>query len=126
MLLSFVGQATNLINPNSEAMAIGVLFKELLYALGGLVALWFAWRVLEWGWLIPRRLGRALRAQGLHGTAYRFPAGDLKKAERRLAAERAKPMPLLSHDISVRAQPLVHETIKEHGTPVARIARHQR
>jgi hypothetical protein len=115
-----------LINRNSEAMAISVLLEELLYALGGLVALWFAWRVLEWGWLRPRRLGRALRAQGLHGTAYRFPAGDLKKEERRFAAERAKPMPLQSHDITVRVQPLVRDTIKEHGTPVAQTARHQR
>lgn len=96
-------------------MAITALV-ELLYVLGGLVVLWFAWRVLEWGWLSPRRLGRALRAQGLNGTAYRFPAGDLKEEARQLEAERAKPMPLQSHSISARVQPLVHNTVKEHGT----------
>ncbi|XP_062215910.1 cytochrome P450 CYP72A616-like [Phragmites australis] len=95
-------------------MAIGAL-EELLYVLGGLVALWFAWRALEWGWLSPQRLGRALRAQGLHGTAYRFPAGDLKEEARLRAAERTKPMPLLSHGISARVEPLVHNTVKEHG-----------
>ncbi|KAK3161349.1 hypothetical protein QOZ80_1BG0076010 [Eleusine coracana subsp. coracana] len=97
-------------------MAIDRAFlEELLYVLGGLVVLWFAWRVLEWGWLSPRRLGRALRAQDLRGTAYRFPAGDLKDEARQLAAERAKPMPLQSHSISARVQPLIHNAVKEHG-----------
>ncbi|TVU35807.1 hypothetical protein EJB05_17731, partial [Eragrostis curvula] len=95
-------------------MAIDAL-EELLYVLGGLVALWFAWRALEWGWLSPRRLGRALRAQGIRGTPYRFPAGDLKEEARRLEAERAKSMPLQSHSISARVQPIVHNTVKEHG-----------
>ncbi|KAK3164840.1 hypothetical protein QOZ80_1AG0025500 [Eleusine coracana subsp. coracana] len=96
-------------------MAISAVEELLLYVVGGPVVVWFAWRVLEWGCLNPRRLGRALRAQGLHGTTYRFPAGDVKEAVRLLAAERAKPMPLQFHDISARVQPLVHNTIKEHG-----------
>ncbi|TVU35803.1 hypothetical protein EJB05_17709, partial [Eragrostis curvula] len=95
-------------------MAIDAL-EELLYVLGGSVALWFAWRALEWGWLSPRRLGRALRAQGIRGTSYRFPDGDLKEGVRRLAAERAKSMPLQSHGISARVLPIVHDTVKEHG-----------
>jgi hypothetical protein len=95
-------------------MAIAAL--ELLYVLGSLVALRLAWQVLEWGWLSPRRLGRALRAEGLRGTSYRFPAGDAKVEERLLAAARAKPMPSLSHAISARVGPLVHNAIHEHGT----------
>ncbi|OEL15790.1 Cytochrome P450 72A14 [Dichanthelium oligosanthes] len=92
-------------------MAIGALL-ELLCVLGGL---WLTWRALEWACLNPRRLGRALRAQGLHGTAYRFPSGDLAEEARLLAAERTKPMPLSSHAISGRVQPLVYNTVKEHG-----------
>ncbi|RLM94144.1 cytochrome P450 72A15-like [Panicum miliaceum] len=95
-------------------MAIGALL-ELLYVLGGLAALWFTWRALEWAWLSPRRLGRALRAQGLRGTSYRFPSGDLAEEARLLAAERTKPMPLLSHAICGRVEPLLHSTVKEHG-----------
>jgi hypothetical protein len=94
-------------------MAVAAL--ELLYVLGSLVALGLAWQALEWGWLSPRRLGRALRSEGLRGTAYRFPAGDAKEDERLLAAARTKPMPLLSHAISARVEPLVHNAIQEHG-----------
>lgn len=94
-------------------MAVAAL--ELLYVLGILVALRLAWQVLEWGWLSPRRLGRALRSEGLRGTAYRFPAGDAKDGERLLAAARSKPMPSLSHAISARVEPLVHNAIHEHG-----------
>nr|CAB3473663.1 unnamed protein product [Digitaria exilis] len=96
-------------------MAIAGALLKLLYVLGGLAALWFTWRVLEWGWLSPRRLGRALRAQGLRGTAYRFPSGDLPEEVRLLAAEVAKPMPLLSHDISARVAPLLYKGVKDHG-----------
>ncbi|CAO2191142.1 unnamed protein product [Urochloa humidicola] len=101
-------------------MAI-IAWAELLYVLGGLAVLWFVWRVLEWGWLSPRRLGRALlHAQGLRGTAYRFPSGDLAEEKRLLAAQRARPLPLSSsssspHDIAARVDPLVHNTVKEHG-----------
>jgi hypothetical protein len=41
-----------------------------------LLVAWCAARALEWAWLRPRRLERALRAQGLRGTAYRPLAGD--------------------------------------------------
>ncbi|KAF8696982.1 hypothetical protein HU200_036629 [Digitaria exilis] len=88
---------------------------SLLCALVALAALWFTWRVLEWAWLSPRRVGRALRAQGLRGTAYRFPSGDLPEEVRLLAAEVAKPMPLLSHDISARVAPLLYKGVKDHG-----------
>ncbi|KAJ1284424.1 hypothetical protein BS78_03G203200 [Paspalum vaginatum] len=79
-----------------------------------LVALWWAWRVLESTWILPRRLGGALRAQGLRGTAYRFPFGDLKEMARLAAADRARPMPL-SHDITPRVNRLYHNVIAEHG-----------
>ncbi|KAF8675953.1 hypothetical protein HU200_047453 [Digitaria exilis] len=95
---------------------MAIVAFELLYVLGGLAILWLVWRALEWGWLRPRRLGRAMRAQGLRGTAFRFPSGDLAEETRLLAAQRAKPLPQSSaHDITARVQPLVHKAINEHG-----------
>ncbi|XP_062215899.1 cytochrome P450 CYP72A616-like [Phragmites australis] len=88
---------------------------SLLCALGALVFLWWAWRALERTWFIPRRLGRALRAQGLRGTAYRFPAGDMKEFIRLGAEACSEPMPLQSHAITPRAVPFDHSVIKQHG-----------
>jgi len=87
---------------------------SLLFFLGLLLALWWAWRVLESTWIVPRRLGRALQSQGLPGTPYRFPFGDLKRFSRLAAAARAKPMPL-SHDITPRVHRFYHDIIREHG-----------
>lgn len=78
------------------------------------MALWWAWRVLQSAWIIPRRLGPALQAQGLRGSTYRFPFGDLKEFARLAAAARAKPMPL-SHDITPRVNRLYYNAIKEQG-----------
>ncbi|KAF8696984.1 hypothetical protein HU200_036631 [Digitaria exilis] len=88
---------------------------ELFYVLGDLMAMWLVWRALEWGWLRPRRLGRALHAQGLRSTAFRFPSGDLAEETRLLAAQRAKPLPLSSaHAITARVEPLLHKAVNEH------------
>ena len=46
------------------------------------VAAWCAVRAVEWAWWRPRRLARALRSQGLRGTAYRSLAGDAPLTER--------------------------------------------
>ncbi|TVU35804.1 hypothetical protein EJB05_17710, partial [Eragrostis curvula] len=99
-------------------MAVGTLLLQQpwtwLCFLGSFLALWWAWRVLESAWIIPRRLGPALQAQGLRGTVYRFPFGDLKEFARLAAAARAKPMQL-SHDITPRVNRFYYDTIKEHG-----------
>ncbi|KAJ1284419.1 hypothetical protein BS78_03G202800 [Paspalum vaginatum] len=76
---------------------------------------WCAARALEWAWWRPRRLGRALRAQGLSGTAYRSLAGDAPLTERLNREARARPLPLGCHDVVPRAMPLFHQTMKEHG-----------
>ncbi|KAL6615625.1 hypothetical protein ACP70R_037895 [Stipagrostis hirtigluma subsp. patula] len=88
---------------------------SLLYALGALAALWWALRALERAWLGPRRLGRALRTQGLRGTAYRFPSGDMREFVRLGAAACSQPMPLRSHAVAPRADPFDHSVIKQHG-----------
>ncbi|KAL6842598.1 hypothetical protein ACP4OV_027442 [Aristida adscensionis] len=96
------------------AIVGAALVWSWLCFLGALVALWWAWRMLHAAWIVPRRLERALRAQGLPGSPYRFPFGDLKQFARLVSAARAKPMPL-SHDITPRVNPLYYNAIREHG-----------
>ncbi|RLN22438.1 cytochrome P450 72A13-like [Panicum miliaceum] len=86
-------------------------------AFQGLLALlvvWAAYRAAERCWLRPRRLDRALRAQGLGGTVYRFPAGDLRENARLNEEARSRPMPLC-HDVIPRIAPHLLNTVKEHG-----------
>lgn len=79
------------------------------------VVAWCAVRAVEWAWWRPRRLARALRAQGLRGTAYRSLAGDAPLTERLNREARSRTMPLGCHDVVPRAMPLFHQTMKEHG-----------
>lgn len=89
---------------------------SLLRVLAALLVLWAASHAAERYWLRPRRLGRALRAQGLSGTTYRFPAGDFAENVRLSQEARAKPMsPPCCHDIVSRVVPHLHRTVREHG-----------
>jgi hypothetical protein len=87
---------------------------SLLCGLAALLVLWAVSRTAERCWLRPRRISRALRAQGLGGTVYRFPAGDLAENGRLNEEARSKPMPPC-HDIVPRVLPHLHNTVKEHG-----------
>ncbi|VAI93429.1 unnamed protein product [Triticum turgidum subsp. durum] len=80
-----------------------------------LAALWCAGRALAGAWLGPPRVARALRSQGVRGTSYRFPSGDMKEYVRLLAAACSQPMPLSSHAVAARAVPFDHAIIKQHG-----------
>ncbi|XBH97676.1 hypothetical protein VPH35_127318 [Triticum aestivum] len=81
----------------------------------GLVLLWQATRLLHWLWWCLRRLGRALHAQGLRGTPYRFLTGDIIKANRRNRGARSKPMLLGCHDISPHVASFLHDVLRKHG-----------
>lgn len=58
--------------------AFSTPWSFLVYGLLGALLLRQAGRLLEQFWWRPRWLERALRAQGLGGTSYRFLTGDLK------------------------------------------------
>ncbi|XP_065000658.1 cytochrome P450 CYP72A616-like [Musa acuminata AAA Group] len=102
---------------SSVAMA-EFLVADVLWSLGwgvaGLLFLAWALRVLNRAWWRPRWLERALRAQGLNGTAYRFPYGDLKENARFSKEARAKPMPL-AHNIIPRLLPFLNRAMDEYG-----------
>ncbi|CAL4950826.1 unnamed protein product [Urochloa decumbens] len=92
--------------------------QQLLICAAVLVAVvaWCAARAAEWAWLRPRRLGRALRAQGLRGTAYRPISGDASLADRlALEARSGPPLPPGCHAVVPRAMPLFHHAMEEHG-----------
>ena len=104
-------------------MALGALLAAvpsvprsfLVYGVPGLVLLWQGGRLLNRLWWQPRRLERALRAQGLRGTSYRFLTGDLKDFNRLNKEAWATPLPLGCHDIVPRVTPFLCNRVREHG-----------
>ena len=102
----------------TSVMGSFLLPREALYAAAVAAIAWcYVW-VLEWAWWRPRRLGRALRSQGLRGTAYRPVAGDSPLMQRlnREARSRAMPLGVGCHGVVPRAMPLFHRAMQEHGT----------
>ncbi|KAI0522941.1 hypothetical protein KFK09_005330 [Dendrobium nobile] len=65
---------------------------------------WVGWLAVEWLWFQPRRLERKLRVQGIRGSRYRLPYGDLKEIRNLVDEARRKPLPL-SHSIVDRVVP---------------------
>jgi hypothetical protein len=61
-------------------------------------------------WLRPRRLERALRAQGLGGRPYSLLTRDVPRKNQQSS------MPLRCHDIVPYVVPLLHDAVQEHGT----------
>ncbi|XP_044454037.1 cytochrome P450 72A15-like [Triticum urartu] len=101
-----------------EAMAIlrDASPWSLLAGAAAMAALWWAVRMLEWVWWGPRRIERALRAQGLGGTQYRLLRGDIKEEQRLMRAALSKPVPMdRPHDIVPRVSPLLHRVTEQHG-----------
>ena len=89
---------------------------SLLAGAAAMATLWWAVRMLEWVWWGPRRVERALRAQGLRGTQYRLLRGDIKEEQRLMRAALSKPVPMdRPHHIVPRVSPLLHRVTEEHG-----------
>uniref|UniRef100_A0A0E0MZI5 Cytochrome P450 n=1 Tax=Oryza rufipogon TaxID=4529 RepID=A0A0E0MZI5_ORYRU len=106
-----IGTGTGAALPFGEASPWSLLGG----AVAALLLVWAA-QMLEWAWLAPRRMERALRAQGLRGTQYRFLHGDLTEDLRLVTAARSKPVPMdRPHDFIPRVAPLLHRALEEHG-----------
>ncbi|KAJ3685066.1 hypothetical protein LUZ61_014230 [Rhynchospora tenuis] len=78
-----------------------------------MLAIWTV-KFLFRAWFRPRQLERVLRAQGIRGTSYRFPLGDIKEAMHLEKEAQSKPMNL-SHDIAPRLDPMLHYAIEKYG-----------
>ncbi|KAM0866052.1 hypothetical protein ACQ4PT_042873 [Festuca glaucescens] len=98
-----------------EMMSPASMPWTLVFGTLGIVLLWQAARLLDRLWWNPRRLERALRAQSLHGTSYRFLIGDVNDYERRNKEARSRSIPLRCHDIAPHVAPLLHDIVGEHG-----------
>lgn len=78
-----------------------------------IASLW-AWRVLNWVWLRPKKLERCLRQQGFAGNPYRLLIGDLKDNVSMFMEAISRPMNL-SDDTAPRIIPFILQTINQHG-----------
>ncbi|XP_028763703.1 cytochrome P450 CYP72A219-like isoform X2 [Neltuma alba] len=78
-----------------------------------LVLLW-AWKVVSWLWLRPKKLERLLRQQGLQGNPYRLLTGDSTEMFNMHMQAKSKPMDL-SHDILPRASSFVNHIVNKYG-----------
>ncbi|KAL5997486.1 hypothetical protein ACLOJK_008416 [Asimina triloba] len=80
----------------------------------GVLILSLIWKAVNYIWLTPKRLERAMRKQGIEGPRYKVAFGNLKDFLAALEEARAKPMEL-SHRIAARVSPFLHRTIKKYG-----------
>lgn len=78
------------------------------------VGLIWAWRILNWLWLRPKKLEKLLREQGLQGNPYRILYGDIKDLLKMEKEARSKSMNL-TDDIMPRVIPYIQHNVKIHG-----------
>ncbi|KDO49369.1 hypothetical protein CISIN_1g044222mg [Citrus sinensis] len=76
----------------------------------------WAWMVLNWLWLRPKKLEKFLRQQGLKGNSYRLLFGDLKESTIMLKKAKARPLSL-DDDAAVRVTPFLHKLFKDYVDP---------
>ncbi|KAL6565386.1 hypothetical protein OROGR_002337 [Orobanche gracilis] len=88
----------------------GIILSLVILAL----MLW-AWRMLNWLWLRPKKLEKLLREQGLKGNQYRFFVGDLKELLKMRKEAKSKPMNL-SDDTVPRVFAYVQHSVNKYGS----------
>ncbi|KAK2992114.1 hypothetical protein RJ640_006416 [Escallonia rubra] len=74
----------------------------------------WAWRVVNWVWVRPRKVEKCLRNQGLTGNPYRLLYGDTKELGMMAKEAQCKPINL-SDDILPRVLPFHHHMVKTYG-----------
>ncbi|CAJ2659454.1 unnamed protein product [Trifolium pratense] len=79
-----------------------------------LATLVWAWKMLIWSWLRPKKLEKLLREQGLKGNPYKLLVGDMKEFMKMQKEARSKPMPL-SDDIVPHVFPFGNQSVAKHG-----------
>ncbi|KAL0326676.1 UNVERIFIED_CONTAM: Secologanin synthase [Sesamum angustifolium] len=93
------------------------LWRLIGLSLVAIVALGWAWRVMEWVWFSPRRKERMLRQQGFKGNSYtlmRLLFGDIKENSMVYAEALGKAINI--HDPAApRVMPFVHKTLHKYG-----------
>ncbi|XP_054814448.1 cytochrome P450 72A397-like [Prosopis cineraria] len=75
----------------------------------------WAWKMMRWLWLNPKRVEKVLREQGLEANPYRLGIGDLREMVKMIEETRSKPMMSLSHDIAPHLLSFVLHTLNKYG-----------
>lgn len=88
--------------------------KSIALTIVIVTVLTWAWRVLNWVWLRPKKLEKFLRQQGLKGNSYRLLFGDLKENSIELKEAKARPLSL-DDDIAIRVNPFLHKLVNDYG-----------
>ncbi|XP_034572052.1 cytochrome P450 CYP72A616 [Setaria viridis] len=109
------GERAMVLPTGASSYAASVPWSLLAYGLLGLALLRQAGRLLHRMWWSPRRLERALRAQGLRGRPHSLLAGDLRENARLNREAWSRPLPLGCHDIAPRVAPFLCGVVREHG-----------
>ncbi|CAK8534859.1 unnamed protein product [Lathyrus sativus] len=78
------------------------------------ITLVWAWSMLNWIWLKPKKLEKLLREQGLKGNPYRLLVGDIKDLLKIQKEASSKPMNL-SDDIVPHVFPFAQQSVAKHG-----------
>ncbi|XP_078445993.1 cytochrome P450 CYP72A616-like isoform X2 [Wolffia australiana] len=74
----------------------------------------FLWKMAWSTWWTPRRLEKCLQQQGIKGTHFQFPLGDIRAQIKIIEEAQSKPIPF-THDIAPRVIPWIHQGIKKYG-----------
>ncbi|XAR56401.1 Secologanin synthase [Bertholletia excelsa] len=75
------------------------------------IVIWWCWRVLNWLWLRPKKLGRCFRELGLGGNSYRHLHGDTDEHKMMMEAT-SRPI-ILSNDIRLHAIPIYDHLVEK-------------
>lgn len=79
-----------------------------------LITLVWAWSILNWIWLKPKKLEKLLKEQGLKGNPYRLLVGDIRDLLKIQKEASSKPMNL-SDDIVPHVFPFAQQSVAKHG-----------
>ena len=74
----------------------------------------YTWKLVNWAYITPKRLGEALRKQGFKGNSYKLVYGDFKEMMQWVQEARNKPINL-DDDIKKRVAPFLINTIHKYG-----------